>query len=162
MERGRLVIKNKTTPAIKWRSNAKTRRSKAHRFQRRIIKRWQAIIAQEITKERRSIKDQENNIIRSLKKETWTNFDFDPNLDLSTIQNVSIVIGRIITWHYFSRPNHLVFYNLTKGKVISNIAKQVLGLSWKFIPVNTHSIEANKLEQSFQDYERDSHPKTFF
>ena len=109
-----------------------------------------------------SIENQEDTIIRSLEEEVKTNHGFIPDLNLSIIQNASVVIGKAVTLHYFSRPNHLALHDLTKGKVVSNIVNQVLGLSRKIIPVKKHSIGTDELEQSFHDFKKDSHLKTFF
>ena len=89
-------------------------------------------------------------------------YGFIPNLSPSTCKNASIIIGNSITWHYLSRPKDLAFHDLTKGKVVPKIAKELLGLSRTFIPVKNQSIDFKGLEVNLEMFERDLNLKTWF
>ena len=56
----------------------------------------------------------------------------------------------------------MAFHDLTKGKVVPKIVKQLLELSRKFIPVKDHSQCSDDLEEALHRFERDCHLKVFF
>ena len=89
-------------------------------------------------------------------------YGFTPNLSLSTCQNAAIIVGNSVTWHYLTRPKNLAFHDLTKGKVVPKIAKDLLGLSRTFIPVKKQSIDFRDLEVNLETFERDVSLKTWF
>ena len=81
---------------------------------------------------------------------------------LSVFQNAKRIIGDTITWYYFASPKNVAFHNLTNSKAVPQIAKHVLGLSRKFIPVRHHSVSADEMNPSLENFERDCHLKVYF
>ena len=62
----------------------------------------------------------------------------------------------------FSSPKNVEFHNLTYRKAVPQIARQVLGLSRKFIPVRHHSVSADEMNPSLENFERYYHLKVYF
>ena len=89
-------------------------------------------------------------------------YGFVPNLSLSICKNAAIVVGNSITWHYLSRPKNLAFHDLTQGKVVPKIAKELLGISRNFIPVKKYSPNFKGLEVNLEKFKRDINLKILF
>ena len=86
--------------------------------------------------------------MREIEHDTLSRYGFIPDLDLSTFKNVCNIIGNMPCSYYFSRPNNLAFHDLTKNKSVPLIAREILGLSTKFIPNKPFTSGAADLEKS--------------
>ena len=65
-------------------------------------------------------------------------------------------------YHYINSPSHVAFHDLTPGRVVPPLVKQVLGLSRKFIPTKPYSPGAAEIEVGLERMTRDAHLKAFF
>ena len=101
--------------------------------------------------------------MREIERDTLSIYGFIPNLGLSTFKNVYNIIGNMPCSYYFSRPNNLAFHDLTKNKYVPLVvAREILGLSTKFIPTKPFTSGAADLVKSQDDFRRDAHLKVFF
>ena len=73
-----------------------------------------------------------------------------------------VISNTNINQYYTRQPNHVAFHDLTEGRVVPPIVKQVLGLSHKFIPIQGYSISSDDIELRLVKFEQDAHLKTFF
>ena len=85
-----------------------------------------------------------------------------PDPQATTLRNTVTILGDTNLWHYLTRPNHVAFHDLTKGKTVPKKIGSILGLSKKFIPVPPHSVDGKDLEESLNNFERDCHLKVYF
>ena len=69
-------------------------------------------------------------------------------MQLSIFKNALLVLSSTDSRCYFSCPNNLALYNLTKGKVLLLKAKEVHGLSRKSTPTKKYTARAEDLEKS--------------
>ena len=83
-------------------------------------------------------------------------------MEASVFTNVYAIISNMQCTHYFSRPTNLAFHDLTKNKSVPLVAREILGLSTKFIPTKQFTSSAAELERSQTNFRRDAHLKVFF
>ena len=72
---------------------------------------------------RKAYQEKEWQIIREIERDMLTRYGFVSDLEVSTFKSVCRIIGNIPCRHYFSRPNNLVFHDLTKNKSVPFAAK---------------------------------------
>ena len=112
--------------------------------------------------ERKLYQEREGKITREIECEILVKYGFVPDMGSSTFTNVYNIISNMKCSHYFSRPNNLAFHDLTKNKSVPLVAREILGLSTKFIPTKPFTSSAADLEKSQTNFRRDAHLKVFF
>ena len=132
------------------------------RFHLRKKRRASAAIRKGITKEWHALCNEEQTQRNAIDHKTMATFGFIPDPFLSIIKNASIVIGNSVRWYYLSRPRNLAFHDLTHGKVVSKVTRELLGLSHNFIPTKKHSNSAEDLETKLEAFKQDANLKTWF
>ena len=123
-----------------------------------------AILEKEYDEERQVSENQEKQEFQRLEKRIEAAYGFVPDLSLSVFCNALNIISNTSCFYYFSSPTHVAFHDLTSGKIVPQIVKQLLGLSRKFIPNKRYSVALGDedMEKSLNRFERDAHLKAFF
>ena len=85
--------------------------------------------------------------MREIEREIRVKYGFVPDMETSTFTNVYTIISNMQCSHYFSRPNNLAFYDLTKNRSVPLVAREILGLSTKFIPTKPFTSSAAELDK---------------
>ncbi len=83
-------------------------------------------------------------------------------MSLSPSQDAIRVLGETPQRAYFSRQNNLAFHDLTPGKIMPSLAKQVLGLSFKFVPAPRLTTSHKTIHDTMDRLNRDVDLKVFF
>ena len=91
-------------------------------------------------------------IVNTIECKTRDKYGFISHMQLLIFRNVLLVLSNTDSSCYFSRPNNLAFHNFIKGKAMSPKAKEVLGLSRKFIRTKKRTAVAGSGQASLQGF----------
>ena len=97
--------------------------------------------------ERKAHQEREGKITREIEREIHVKYGFIPDMEASIFTNVYTIISSMQCTHYFSRPTNLAFHDLTKNKSVPLVAREILGLSTKFIPTKQFTSSAAELDK---------------
>ena len=83
-------------------------------------------------------------------------------MSLSPAQDAIRILGEYRPGTYFDRPVNLAFHDLTPNKILPQAAREVLGLSLKFIETPRVTTGGQTIYNTFERFDRDVCIKTFF
>ena len=143
-------------------SHTRWSRRQKQRYACRQLKKEREFYQRKCKEEKKTYQERVRQIVREIERDTLSRYGFIPDLGLSTFKNVYNIIVNMPCSYYFSRPNNLAFHDLTKIKSVPLVAREILGLSTKFISTKPFTSSATDLEKSQDNFRRDAHLKVFF
>ena len=137
-----------------------SRRSRQRCFQK-AQRKEEEVHKKEERREELDISNKETLILKKIKSTIFKSYGFIADPSLTSAHNASIILNKMPSWYYFSRPLYLALHDLTIPTTdLPKCLPSVIGLGIKFCLV-TNTINRRQIK-TFNQFRKDLYTKVYF